>query len=355
MKRILVAIGILVLIGLVLLTQQIGDDTPTPSFSMSQGPSDSLIKPLAVVCTPDAGYDFCYTNTYGAATATIHSTNWQGEQRYVYVDGAKRWVYIDEVYVNVKYRGDALYKSSSTSWMSCSSSGCSATSIPAGKVVIASAPATSIPPIQFAAWDKFTSTSGAWWHSYVQFGWLSSTPYYVIDCYDNNDCDSGNYCDKSGDWDTWSCKIDPCNTMPEPRNICDGFDLWSQKCVMGEYVKDELIQPNSIKCGCKITKSPPNTCVGYDLWSQKQEKICVDGVILDKIIESNSKECDYLCTEGETISFTCTDGTEINTQECVNNVWVDVQVESCPLNWINLESILYGYIEDIKQFIGELL
>ena len=323
------------------------DETPIPSFTMGQGPGDDFIKPLAVACTPDAGYDFCYTNTYGAATATIHSTNWMGEQRYGYVDGANRWFYIDEVYVNVKYSGDKLYKSSSTSWINCGSNGCSATSIPAGKVVIATAPASSIGPIQFAAWNKFTSTSGQYWYSYVNFGWLSSTPYYVIDCYDDSDCQEGYYCDKSGSWDTWTEKIDPCSTMPAPRNVCDGFDWWSQKCVMGEYVKDELIQSNSIRCGCKIIWSPPNMCVGYDLWSQKQEVQCVEGLIKDQLIEEKSTQCGYICTAGETKSYPCTDGTPIVTQLCVDNNWTEVEPEACPFNWANLETILTGWIEDI--------
>lgn len=353
----------IIIIGLILLISNFSSiveiakitpepDTPTPTIQFGSGPGDESSLSLASVvsCTPDSGYDFCYENTYGSANAKIMSTTWQGEQRYVYVNGAKRWVYIDEVYVNVKYKGDKLYKSSSSSWINCGSNGCSATSISPGKVIIATAPASSIGPIQFAAWDKFTSTSGQYWYSYVNFGWLSSTPYYVIDCYDDSDCQDGYYCDKSGSWDTWTEKIDPCSTMPDPENICDGFDYWSQKCVNGEYVKDELIESNSINCGCYVQETP-NICDGYELWSQKQTTQCVEGLIKDQLIEERSTQCGYICTDGETKSYPCTDGTEIITQRCIDNTWTEVEPEACPFNWTNLESILRGYVEDMINFM----
>ena len=354
MKRMLIAVGIIVAIILIAISGVFEDETPPPSFTMGQGPGDDLIKPLVVACTPDAGYDFCYTNTYGAATATIQSTFWKGKSGFGDIDGARRRYYIDEVYVNVKYRGDKLYRSSSTSWISCGSSGCSATAISPGKQVIVTAPSKVIPPIQFTAWDKFTSTSGAWWYSYAQFGWLSSTSAYVIGCYDNTDCDSGSYCDKSGSWDTWSCEIDPCPTMPDPSVLCDGFDLWSQKCVYGDIVRDQLLETNSIACGC-IFQETPNICDGYDLWSQKQTVRCVEGLSKDQLIESNCVVCGYLCTTDEIKSYSCTDGTIIITERCIDNTWVEVEPETCPLNWENLEMILQGYIEDIQLYLEKLL
>lgn len=160
----------------------------------------------------------------------------------------------------------------------------------------------------------------------------------------------------SKDTGTWFSfeQVDPCANMPAPENICDGYNLWSQKCVNGEYVKNQLIESNSVTCDCVI-ESPENTCVGHDLWSQKQETVCIEGIVLDQLIESNSQDCGYICTNGETISFTCTDGTEIATQQCINNVWVDVQAKPCPLNWANLEIILQGYIEDMRLFFEGLL
>ena len=398
MKNILIVLGILVAIILIAISGvfEFEEDEPIKSFTMGQGPGDDLVKSLSVSCSPDPGYDFCYENTYNGLTARIHSTEWIGDGGYGYIDGANRRYYIDEVYVNVKYYGDRLYRSSSTSWVSCTGSGCSATSISPGKQVLASSPAKVINPVQFVAWNKFTSTTGRWWYSYVQFGWLSPTNAYVIDCFDESDCGSNEYCDKSGAWDTWSCEIDPCLSMPTPENVCDGFDLWSQKCVYGDVVKDKIIETNSNECGC-IVQEPVNTCIGFDLWSQKQAVSCVEGLTSDKIIQSNSPdcgcivqdtpdvcvgfdmwsqkqstmcveglendqlieeksiECGYVCDEGETKSFKCTDDTNIVTQLCINNEWTDVDIKSCPLNWINLESILNGYLDEIKEYLEKLL
>ena len=357
MKKILIVLVAILLIAVSVFVQfyvSDRDETPIPSFSIMQGPGIDFIKPLSVTCIPDSGYDFCYENSYGPANAKVMSTGWKGDLRYGYVDGANRWFYIDEVYINVKHKGDKFYKSTSTSWMSCNSGGCSATSISDGKIVLASAPASSIPPIQLGAWDKFASTTGQWWWTSVYFGWLNSMDRYAIGCYDNNDCDSGTYCDKSGNWDTWSCKVDPCLSMPDPSVLCDGFDLWSQKCVYGDIVRDQLLETNSIACGC-IFQETPNICVGYDLWSQKQTAQCVEGLSKDQLIETNSAMCGYVCTAGETKSYPCTDGTPIITQRCIDNTWTEVPATSCPLNWINLEMILRGYIEDIKLYMEKLI
>lgn len=34
----------------------------------------------------------------------------------------------------------------------------------------------------------------------------ATSPVYVLNCYDNGDCNSGEYCNKSGSWETWSCE-----------------------------------------------------------------------------------------------------------------------------------------------------
>ncbi|MCK5713870.1 MAG: hypothetical protein KAI25_14200, partial [Hyphomicrobiaceae bacterium] len=292
------------------------DDDEKITYSSGYGgvdPDNNILQKLSTTsCIPSSGYDFCYTNTYGAATATIHSTNWIGEQRYGYVDGANRWFYIDEVYVNVKYKGDKLYKSSSTSWISCSSSGCSATSISPGKVVLASAPSKVINPIQFSAWDKFTSTSGQYWYSYVQFGWLSSTPTYVIDCYDDSDVPEGYYCDKSGSWDTWTAKKDMCIGVDTPF-VSNGYDLYCQSC---------------------------DKATGY--------------VSQSTLIEANSATCGYVCQAEDTQLITCTDGSTVTKSICESNEWIinnEYPEQSCPINWNNIDMILTSYLNQITTII----
>lgn len=356
MKRLLVVLGILALIGLVLLSQQLEPEIPRPLFSTAHGPGDSL-QPLSVVdCTPDTGYDFCISDSYGAAYAKLQSTYWLGEGGYGYIEGANRRYYVDEIYVNVKSDADKLYVTST--WDSagdCGDNGCSGSLISDGKYVIASAPAKINPSVYLTAWEKFTSTTGQWWWTSVSLGLGPSSTVYVVDCYDENDCGVGEYCDISGSWETWSCKIDPCASMPAPENTCVDFDLWSQKCVMGEYVQDKVIESNSIRCGCVL---PPETidniCIDYDLWSQKQAEPCVNVYVTDELLEEKSSECGYVCTHGELKQKSCTDESTIVTHICINNIWIE-EKNICPLNWINLEMILESYIEEIKVFLEELL
>lgn len=361
MKKALITLGILALITLIVFSEY-SLSVDGPFFAMTQGPEGGS-KTLSVSsCTPSPGYDFCYQNSYyyhGASPyVQIQGTNLKGKTGYGIIEGSNQQYYIDEVYVNIKHIGDRFtYLRGKTDWGNpCGSVGCIGENVADGKFIIATAPAKNPSYVYFLSWDK--DYSGSYWAwSSVFWGWVGNPPnynFYVIDCYDDSDCESGQYCDKSGSWESWSCEVDPCSTMPEPENICDDFDLWSQKCVYGDIVKDQIIETNSIECGCVI-QEPQNTCVGFDLWSQKQEVECVEGLVPDELIEEKSSECGYVCTEGETITFKCTDGTEIITQQCLNNEWIDIEVEQCPLNWINLEMILESYIEEIKMFLEELL
>ena len=351
MNKLLLLVGIIVIAGLVLLVQDI-DDVQSKSISVSS--SSGGLEPLTVVsCTPDSGYDNCDAEQEVFAYAEVQYTNYKGKHAYGYVDGTNRWYYVKEVYIDVKFEGDHLYASNSPSWPTCNENGCSWPEISPGKYVLVNAPSKSIPEIGFVAFDKDYSSTGTMYWVWVGGGFYESDS-YVIGCYDDSDCGSNEYCDKSGAWDTWSCAVDPCSTMPAPENICDGYDLWSQKCVMGEYVKDFILETNSVACGCVVQDSIEK-CDGYDLWSYKQAVECVEGLEKDLLIEEKSNECGYLCDDGETKSFKCTDDTIILTQLCINNEWTDVDVEPCPLNWINLEMILREHIDNIKGYLEGLL
>ena len=352
MKIALIVIGIVLIAGLFILVQDVDSDIQPKTFSVSS--SSSGLQPLAVVeCSPDSGYDYCGSEQNIFAYAEVQHSYYKGERGFGIIDGENRLYYVKEVYIDVKFEGDYLYASNSPNWPTCTSSGCPWPRISEGKHVVVSAPSKTIPEIAFIAFDKDYSSTGNMYWAWVGIGFY---PYdaYVIGCYDESDCGSKEYCDKSGAWDTWSCEIDPCSTMPDPENICDGFDMWAQKCVMGEYVKDYIIETNSNECGC-VTLPTPDVCEGYDLWSQKQQTPCVEGLEKDQLIEEKVIECGYVCDEGETKSFKCTDDTTIVTQLCINNEWTDVDIKSCPLNWINLEMILRGHIDNIKGYLEELL
>lgn len=385
MKRSLVIVGILLVLGIVLLTQH---------YPLEY----QAIKTFETVgCKPcediDYRYDYCCENIRDNAWVELSYTDFKGKSGYGFVDGRDREYYIEEISLDIMVNGDDLYRSNLFGEVVCTGSGCPGNRQFADNHIIATAPTNVIRQVQFTAFDYYAQTNDWTWST---IGWYQPFEMYVLNCFDDNDCTSPEICNKAGSWDTWTCMIDPCETMPAPENICFGFEVWSQRCEHGEYLPNALIEDNSEMCGCVI-QEPINTCLDFDLWSQVQEETCIEGLVLDTlieansdvcgcivedapdicigvdlwsqvqetpcvaglvpgvIIETNSGECGYSCTEGETKSFKCTDGSIIVTQRCMNNVWNDVDVEKCPLNWINLEIILLEYVNDIKEWLEGLL
>lgn len=359
-----VILGILIIIASIVGVHYFSV-SDTPSSTYVEYPEGSWLKALSVsTCTPESGYDICRQNayTYGAASAyvKIQSTNMLGDSGYAYIDGANRKYYVGEVYQNLKFTGDKFYaRRGLTDWGNpCMAGGCTGTAISTGKYVIASAPAKNPSYVSYIAYD-YSSRSGYWCWTAVYWGWVGSSPnynFYVIGCYDDDDCSTDEYCDNSGEWDTWTCVVDPCSTMLPAQDNCDGFDLWSQKCVRGEYQKDSLIEVNSETCGCVLPVEMPNICVGFDLYTQTQKEMCIDEYIPDILIEAKSTTCGYVCTHNETIDYTCTDGSTVVESICQNNEWIIVDeapVKSCPINLTNIKEILTQYVNEIVDTVKE--
>ena len=107
-------------------------------------------------------------------------------------------------------------------------------------------------------------------------------------------------------------------------NICIGKDLWSQKCVDGDCIPDQLIESNSTTCGYDPCEGVvcDNVCVGDDLWSRK----CVDGdCVPDQLIESNSISCGYDPCEGVVCDNVCV-GDDLWSRKCVDGSCVPDQL-----------------------------
>ncbi|MCK5292844.1 MAG: hypothetical protein KAR39_12615, partial [Thermoplasmata archaeon] len=82
---------------------------------------------------------------------------------------------------------------------------------------------------------------------------------------------------------------------------------WSQKCVSGECVLDQLVEQNSLTCDLGPCENVfcHNTCVGYDLWSQICDPVTGECKI-DQLLQSNSATCmvtDYIPTDESTIKL----------------------------------------------------
>jgi hypothetical protein len=59
----------------------------------------------------------------------------------------------------------------------------------------------------FVSWDK-DEVSGDWATIAVGYGWIGDGGCFdmkVVECNADSDCGIGEICDKSGNWDTWSC------------------------------------------------------------------------------------------------------------------------------------------------------
>ena len=92
---------------------------------------------------------------------------------------------------------------------------------------------------------------------------------------------------------------DPCDGVV-CENICIGNDLYSQKCIEGNCVTDQLIESNSALCDYDPCEGVvcENICIGNDLYSQK----CIEGnCVTDQLIESDSVSC-KIPTDEETVN-----------------------------------------------------
>ena len=98
---------------------------------------------------------------------------------------------------------------------------------------------------------------------------------------------------------------DPCEGVV-CENICLGADLYSQKCVDGFCVTDQLIERNSVNCVSDPCAGVvcSNTCVGDDLWSRRCDP-ATGQCVLDQLIQSDSINCkipDVIPSDDSTIN-----------------------------------------------------
>lgn len=141
---------------------------------------------------------------------------------------------------------------------------------------------------------------------------------YHVECYDNSDCSSGQICDKSGDWRTWSCKTDPCRYI-----TCDDKCQNSVKYYNG-YCKDGECNYQTETCtyGCFGKLCAEDPCKGVVCDDKCENSVwyydgyCVNGNCVygskGKIIGKCGVECETIgerdCIENDLVI-------------CVNNKW----------------------------------
>ena len=111
---------------------------------------------------------------------------------------------------------------------------------------------------------------------------------------------------------------DPCENVTCPY-ICIGVDLYSQKCVDGNCVTDQLVESNSLTCGYDPCQEVvcENVCIGTDLWSQKCD-ISTGNCIDDQLLEKDSLTCGFDPCENVVCENVCI-GTDLYSQKCDPN------------------------------------
>lgn len=178
----------------------------TCSGGICSGPAGS--------CT-EAGYASCYTysSTFGSATSTTRlAVSSSYDKDLVTNCGLDASCVKDNFTIFYKCTGDKLtYVINNTG--TCNSSGCSGTSGSLeGTVNIKSAAAKGYPLVNFYCWDR-TDRSGWWAWSYTNAYYDAYSDIYILKCFNNLQCGTGSYCDKSLDWSTWQCRT---GTAPTP-------------------------------------------------------------------------------------------------------------------------------------------
>jgi hypothetical protein len=226
-------------------------------------------------CTPDTGFDWCYTNTYEGATAVVQGTNAQG---HFYTNSSSGQSYAvplinqTDVFYNVDYMGTRLYAYnpiSSFNNVECDENGCDGEQISRGKYSVGSIGNDYNKCLAFVSWKKKTHSDGSWEMSWVGYGWLTCGTRHIVACYNDGNCPANSYCDKnSSDWKQWSCKtktVPQICTNGDKQNIsCScGKSYTSANCVNGQWVPIQFyVDPCISLCQTQncTSSQPSNTC-----------------------------------------------------------------------------------------------
>jgi len=252
----------------------------------------------AGTCTPSSGYIVCYEQSYREGDATAYVKVQHGS-----ITGIKKGdYYIGQAYVPYSFSGDKFYLYlNANNWVTCTSSGCpsySQTLSSSGNYYLVQNPGDNfIGGFHFQVWDKDTDDIGnsAW--AWAGAGYLGGNfDIKSVECYDDSDCSTGKYCDKSGSWETWNCKNAECVT-----------DDW--RCVGNNYYNCEnyyWADKGKIagKCGVECLSNidcPSNEYVGdtfctstTEVSQSYREYSCInyicDSSITDKTVQSCSGE-----------------------------------------------------------------
>lgn len=324
-----IIVSILFLTGIVLIANNYSFNQSSQSqysaysvISSSSGKADpsgvkinnkSNTYSVAVSCTPDSGFTTCdgYTNTYLDATATVylHSTlNLVGTYKQGY--------YVGAVSFPAKVSGTSAVKlyyvnNPASDWnsfwnsVSCGQNGCSGNQVSNTNTVTLATPGQEFKgcPVYYA-WAG-TTTPNAWSAVWAGRGWIGTgncIDVKSVTCVDNADCGTNQYCDTSGTWQQWSCKIKQCDTGQEQ---CTGTSY--SQCVAYNWVnKGKVLGKCGVQCLADTSCQNLNNETGNFCSNNQVVKTLTSGKCN---IASNQCEANQNTQVLQTCKFGCTQGT----------------------------------------------
>lgn len=260
MKIPLIIIAVLLIVGLFYFANNQLDIGNNPSFARSN-PSGLFISPLSLVsCTPQTPYTICYEGIYNyrEAHASVKleslATLQQGN---VYKGG----YFVGSIHFPARINPSdsrtqrtMYYTANAGSWGAlldnCNDAGCSGMVVNSPHDIILATPSTQFvgcPAYYAHAYDEAPDGDFAW--TTTGYGWTGTNCLTLrsVQCYEDVDCGSNQFCNREGSWQEWLCQTRVCENG---QTRCSG--LAQERCVANAWIVDPQVIGT---CGVQCTGS----------------------------------------------------------------------------------------------------
>lgn len=289
----------------------------------------SLIGLISAGTCTMSGYANCYEYSYDYGTAHAYAKVYFNmmDDKGVWTPNAYA---IKKFSIDIGFQGDKLYYYNNlANWNNivCDDGGCfGGQQISQGQNILANVGEQYTNCPAYLAWDR-NDNGQNWAWTYAGYGWTGSGNCFnvkVVNCYQDNQCNSGYYCDKSGDWKTWDCKFKECENGQDKTDSsgyykCESYK-WvrkgecktnEEKCIASALSKCEnynWVNKGGVvgKCGAECTNISQNKCVGLDYYTCDNYKFTIN---------RNVGKCGVECT----IPTDCGESSLFSGWDCTEN------------------------------------
>lgn len=352
-----------------------------------------LVLSLAIVsaetCSPSGGYTFCYqwdnVETYGSCRAhsfvQIQGTNIQGNYKGGY--------YVGPTFINYKFDADRGYVYlNQNSWDSLwNTANCDANDGKScqnadqelssqGKYYLTQNPGDSFsgcPAFLGTDYDREEQEDcWSWAYTYGAWGWIGNNCLNVkqVECYEDSDCGSNQFCNKAGEWQSWSCQTQICD---EGEERCFGSNL--QRCEGNAWIdRGTLLNKCGVECltdsNCPADETSETFCSGNNIMQTNTDNRCFSYQCVSSTQDIIVESCPFKCEEVEGQGAICIDkicdegdkmcGPEGDTLICYGNLWFlneecKYGCEDGKCNPFYTTSLFYGIIIGVAILFISLL